>query len=378
MRAERRHNLVTKTLLLIPTLDRSGAEKQFSLLAEGLQQRGFETRAVALTRGGPYAAVLDYAGIPLTILGKRGKFSPSTLSRLRRIIKEWEPDLLFSSLFAANAYGRLATWGLSRPRIVISERCVDTWKSGWQHWLDRRLASRTACLVANSQSVADFYLERGFAAERVEVIPNAVSVVPHPTLSRSQFLKSIDVPDDAYVVMYSGRLAAQKRLGDLLWAEQLLRQVEPRAYFLVIGEGPERGELELRARDLECDSHVRFLGHRDDAASLLHFCDVFWLASEFEGMSNSLMEAMMCGKPVVVSGIPPNRELVTHGEQGWVVDLGDSAGFSQFTLRLLNDRESRERMGAAGQQRMESEFGVQPMLDRYVDLFRRIAPAATS
>ena len=88
---------------------------------------------------------------------------------------------------------------------------------------------------------------------------------------------------------------------------------------------------------MSCDHLVRFTGHRDDAARLIGLFDVFWLASDFEGMSNSIMEAMAAGVPVVASDIPPNRELVVDGQTGFLVKVGDSVGMAQFADRILAD-----------------------------------------
>ena len=111
-------------------------------------------------------------------------------------------------------------------------------------------------------------------------------------------------------------------------------------------------------------------GHRSDAASLLHHADVVWLASEFEGMSNSLMEAMACSRPIVASAIPPNQELIQHGTHGYLVKIGDTAGFAQFTLKLLDDSDLASRLGTAARERVATELSVPRMIQRYVDLYR--------
>ena len=123
---------------------------------------------------------------------------------------------------------------------------------------------------------------------------------------------------------------------------------------------------------MESISHVRFLGHRSDAASLLHHADVVWLASEFEGMSNSLMEAMACGRPIVATAIPPNQELIQHGTHGYLVNVGDTAGFAQFTLKLLNDSDLSSRLETASRERVATELSVPRMIERYVELYRSV------
>jgi len=360
-----------KLLIVIPTLDQSGAEKQFALLACQLPRDRFEVNVVALTRGGPFEAPLKGAGIPVTILGKRWRGDPGTILKLRRTIREFQPDVILSCLFAANTSVRLATLGMRRPVTMISERCVDTWKSGWQLWLDRRLRKRTDRLIANSQSVAEFYAGVGFPADKISLIPNGVSPAVSSPMTKAEFCEKWNLPENARLIMFVGRLAPQKRLKSLIWAIQILRQADPLAYLLIIGNGPEADELKGYARDVEAISHVRFLGHRQDAGELLTLCDVFWLGSEFEGMSNSLMEAMAAGKPVVVSDIPPNRELVRHGIDGYLVNLGDSTGFSQFTGRLFQDNQLAHRLGTEGAKRMRDEFSVDRMVFRFAELIQQ-------
>lgn len=361
-----------KLLLLVPTLDRSGAEKQLTLLATHLPRDQFDIQVVALDRGGPYESMLQAHDIPVTILRKRSKLDFGALRKLRSIIRDWKPDVILSWLFSANAYARLATIGISpKPKVIISERCVDLWKSSWQHGLDWLLQSRADVLMANSQSVADYYQERGFPAEKISVIPNAVEVPPAPATSREQFCDELGLPAETRLVGFAGRLAKQKRIPDMLWAAQVLRQAVPNTCFVIIGDGPERDELQIRAEQVEVVRFCRFLGHREDAASLLHHLDVFWLASEYEGMSNSLMEAMACGKPVVVSDIPANRELVTHEENGFIANLGDSVAFSQYTQKLFEDGELASRLGEAGRQTLEREYSVARLIERFQDLAAR-------
>jgi len=364
---------VIRLALVIPTLDRSGAEKQFALLAAGLPRDEFQVEVVALTRSGPLEADLGDAGIPVHVLGKRWRFDPAPVLRLRRWLGEKRPDIVHSWLFAANTAVRLALPRKDRPRVIVSERCVDSWKSGWQHWLDRRLWPRTDRMVGNSQSVADFYAGQGIDRERIVVIPNGVSVPPAPATMRSKFLSGLGLPAEARIALYVGRLAKQKRVQNLLWAAQLLRQSLPEFRLLLVGDGPDRAELEQYARDVEVGKFVQFLGHRPDAASLLHHADVFWLASDFEGMSNSIMEAMACGKPCVVSDIPPNRELVLHDQTGYRINVGDSVGFAQFTSRLLENPDLAQQLGSAGAARMAAEFGVPRMIERHIDLYRSLA-----
>jgi len=365
---------VKRVLLLIPTLDRSGAEKQFTLLATRLPRDRFQVEAVALTRGGPYADDLRAAGIPLTVIGKRGRFDPFALRHLRKLIRQRQPDILHTWLFAANAYGRLAAGGHPACRVVVSERCVDSWKAGWQLWLDRRLIPRTTHLVGNSQAVADFYHNLGYPAQHLSVIPNAV--LPAPTSAsrtRDSVCQEFGIPPAAKMIGCVGRLAPQKRVSDLIWAFELLSNMNHDVYLLIVGDGPQRAALEQFARAVRIIDRIRFTGHRPDVAALLPHMDVFWLASDFEGQSNSLLEAMSAGRPVVVSDIPPNREVVAHERTGLVVPVGDRVAFTKATDRLFHNPDLATALGASAREHVQSGYSLDRMIAAHVHLYEQLA-----
>ncbi len=361
-------------MLLVPTLDQSGAEKQLTLLACRLPREEFDVHVVALTRGGPFADELAKHGVRLTVLGKRWKFDPVALWRLRKLIAAEQPDIVHTWLFAANAYGRLVIGRRMKPRpkLIVSERCVDVWKAGWQLWLDHKLIERTDRLVGNSVAVGEFYQSIGYPADRITVIPNGIDI-PEPTpIDRDAVLAELEIPRGSPVIGFVGRMAKQKRVDDLVFAMALVAILQPEPHLLLIGDGPERDKLMKFARDIDIDHHTRFTGHRADAAHLLRIMDVFWIASDFEGQSNSVMEAMAAGLPVIASDIPPNRELVIDGETGFLVKVGDRVGFQQFADRLLADPELARRLGDAGRERMRQHFSIDNMVAAHARLYREV------
>ena len=364
----------TKLMLIVPTLDQSGAEKQLTLLACRLPRDEFDVHVVALTRGGAFAEELARHDVRLTVLGKRWKFDPLAMWRLRKLIKAEQPDIVHTWLFAANAYGRLVVGRRMnpRPKLIVSERCVDVWKAGWQLWLDQRLIARTDRLIGNSVAVAEFYKSIGYPADRVTVIPNGIDVPDETPFDRDALLAEFDIPRGSPVIGFVGRLAKQKRVDDLIFAMGLVAILRPNAHLLLIGDGPERDKLMKFARDIDVDRQTRFAGHRSDATKLLRLLDLFWIASDFEGQSNSIMEAMAAGLPVIATDIPPNRELVIDGETGFLVKVGDRAGFQQFADRLLADPDLARRLGNAGRERMRQHFSIENMVAAHTRLYREV------
>jgi glycosyltransferase involved in cell wall biosynthesis len=361
-----------RILQIIPSLDRSGAEKQMSLLATRLPRDEFEVHVCALTRGGPLAADLHAAGIPVTVIGKRWKFDPLAYWRLEQHVRRLKPDLVQTWLFAGNAYGRAAALRSGVPVIVASERCVDPWKQGYQHAIDRFLARRTAALVVNSAGVRAFYQRHGIPPTLLRIIPNGVEVSGASPLPREALLEELGLPARSRLIAAVGRLWPQKRVKDLIWATDLLKVIRDDVHLLVIGDGPQRAILERYRHLCRLDDHVHFLGLRDDVPSLLPHCDLLWLASQYEGMPNVVLEAMAAGIPVVATNIPGTRDLVVPGETGYLVAVGQRAEFARWASKLLDDPELAKRLGAAGRARVAKNFSVEAMVDRFAALYREL------
>lgn len=365
---------------IIPTLDRAGAEKQMCLLAAGLPPDQFDVHVCVLTRTGPLAETLKAAGIPVTVIGKRWKVDPLALIRLTRYLRRLAPDLVHTWLFAANAYGRQAALMAGVRRIVAGERCVDPWKSWRELQIDRYLVRRTDRIVTNSSGVRDFYVERGLPGEKFVIIPNGVSVPCTPSegelkKDRGEFLSQLGLGPDAKLVGAVGRLWPQKRYKDLIWAAELLRVIRDDMHLVIFGDGPQRWRLERFRDQIGSRERVHFLGSRDDVARWLPQLDCYWLGSGYEGQSNALMEAMSAGLPVVATDIPGNRDLVVHEQTGFLVNVGDRAAFAHYTNRLLNDPPLARRLGAAGRERMKSDFSVAGMIQGHDALYRSLCNA---
>ena len=366
--------MLIRIAFVIPTLDQSGAERQLTLLARGLPRDEFSVHVIALNRGGPFADELRAAGISVEVLGKRFRFDPLTYLRLRSSLRAVKPDIVQSFLFAANSYVRLPGIAPVNCQVVVSERCVDSWKSGWQLAMDRRLIGCTNAMTANSASVASFYEAVGVPGNLITVIPNALPGVP-ARYTRDQAREILGLRPEDRVVGFSGRLAPQKRLPDLIWGFQLLHQVVENARLVIVGEGPERDSLTSCASQLGCREKIVFTGHRADAWPLLIALDAFVLPSEFEGMSNSLMEAMSLGVPCVASDIAPNLELINHEETGLIFPLGKSPELTKALVRVLQSPELASKLGNAGRHRIETQHSVDQMVNRHRTLYKQLLNA---
>ncbi|MDR3619603.1 MAG: glycosyltransferase [Paludisphaera borealis] len=364
-----------KVLQLIPTLDRSGAEKQMVLLAKGLPRDRFQVEAAALTRSGPLEAELAEAGVPVATIGKRFKVDPFALGRLTRFMKAGKFDVVQTWIFAANTYGRIAARRAKVPVVVTTEMAVDLWKGKIERAVDRRLATWCDRLVGNSRAVVDFYRGLGVPDDRLEMIYSGIADEPAPTVDRAAVLAELGFPADSILVLFAGRLAAQKRVGDLLKTLDLLQHIQPNLRTAIAGDGPLRAELETTAGHYDLVDKVRFLGHRDDVPRLMAAADLVALPSEYEGLPNVILEAMNLGKPVVATAAPGTTEVVVDGETGVLVPINDAPKMARAVRDLIRNPDQARAMGEAGRARVRAEFRADAMVAQFADLYERLAAA---
>jgi glycosyltransferase involved in cell wall biosynthesis len=173
-----------------------------------------------------------------------------------------------------------------------------------------------------------------------------------------------------------GRLDPVKNQEALLEAFARLRQRHAGLQLVIVGDGPLRGHLQSRARSLGVAGDVTFTGSRTDTPELLRSFDVFVLPSVNEGISNTILEAMACGVPVVASGVGGNPELVVDGACGSLYDPADPQTLQQAILPYLGDPALRERQGRAARERVVQNFSLHSMVGRYLALYDELLAAS--
>jgi glycosyltransferase involved in cell wall biosynthesis len=176
---------------------------------------------------------------------------------------------------------------------------------------------------------------------------------------------------DHFVLLYSGRLAPGKGLETLLRAMPLIiDRLGERVRCVFVGEGPIRSALERLSRRLGVASQVIFLGFRHDVGDLLRASDAFILASEREGMSISLLEAMAAGKPIIATDIASNREATDNGEAARLVRVGHSGDIADAVVTLANDRDLCLNIGSRARELWRERYTLPSAIASLQSLYR--------
>jgi glycosyltransferase involved in cell wall biosynthesis len=364
---------VLKVLQLIPTLDRSGAEKQMLLLAKGLPRDRFQVEVAALSRLGPLEAELRDAGIPVTAIGKQFKVDPIALMTLSRFLKAGAFDVVQTWIFAANTYGRIAARLTRVPVVVVAEMAVDLWKGRFDRSVDRLLSTWCDRLVGNSQAVVEFYERLGVPGDRLTMIYSGTDDLEPAQVDPRAVRAELGFLAKAPLILFAGRLAEQKRVDDLLKALDLLQTVQPDARTIITGDGPLRDRLEEMSRGYHLDDRVKFLGHRDDVPRLMTAADLVVLPSSYEGLPNVILEAMRLRKPVVATAAPGTTEVVVDGQTGLLVPIGNPPLLCRAIRDLIRDPTLARRLGEAGRDRVEAHFRASVMIAKFAELYEELA-----
>jgi glycosyltransferase involved in cell wall biosynthesis len=353
-----------------------GAQRHLLELFASLDRRRFALQVTVAKAEGPLVAAVERLGIPVRSVGVRASLArPGTaaglLATARRLRGE-RVHLVHGYLYAGNLLGMLAGRLAGVPIRLASKRSLDRYPRRSQ-LLATRLANTWADRVlCNADAVARFVLaeERPDPA-KIVVIPNGIRIPqPPPPVERPAGL-----PAGARVVGLVGRLGWKKAYPDMLEAAVRVRAVRPDVEFVVVGDGPMRGELEAQAARLGLAPHMHLLGERSPVAPLLRGFDVYVISSVIEGMPNALLEALALERPVVATRVGGIPEIVTHGESGLLVPPSNPAAMADAILRLLDDPRLAASCGAAGRRTVETRYSLDAMAAHFTALYEELAAA---
>ncbi len=374
-----------RVLFITDEMEIGGTQRQIVHIATGLDRRQCES-AVAYFRHRSFLCdELEQAGVPVIPIPKAGKIDFRFLAGLSRKIREGNFDVVHCFSFTGEFWGALACSLIPlrhRPALITSVRNTYDWYTPWQ-WAAKSWAGRQSqAIVSNSRIGAQYAAGRMKRdPSDIEVIYNGVSLSQAALTADPEDIRSdLGMPDDAVFVLFVGRLVEQKNVSLLLRATARCVTAGTRVSLGIAGDGPLRADLESEVDAIGIRSSVRFFGHRPDAHRLIRSSDLVVLPSVREGLSNVVMESMLAGKPVIVSAVGGNGELIDDGVSGILFPSGDVDALAAAITRLASSPALRCEMGAAGKYKASTQFSVGEMVrryqTRYADLATRTRPTS--
>lgn len=358
----------------------SGAERQALEQGRELARRGHTVHV--LTRAVPGYPIDDeeYDGIFIHRWIRTIDFGPcfglSFVAGVRRGLRRFGSQL--DVIHTHQGLWEAVATGLARPRRGGIPTLVQPASSG--HFgeaeelqrtrgagLLRRIILENSAFAAISSDIESQWRALGVEPERLVRVASGVNT--ERFCPGSSAVESSLPPRPR--VLFTGRLHPQKNLPVLLeaWTEVVRRSP---AHLILLGPGTDRVPLMGLAESLGISERVWFLEAVSDPSDYLRAADVFVLPSVAEGMSNSLLEAMATALPCVVSGIGGNTDLITDRKTGRLVDASNPKAWAATLLETLEHSDEARQLGAAARRRVEAEFSLSAVVDRYLDIYRRL------
>jgi glycosyltransferase involved in cell wall biosynthesis len=366
-----------RVALLLPSLECGGAERVFVTLANAFERRGLPVDLVVATRTGSLSREVA-PGVNLVVLG--GSRAIASLAPLVRYLRRTRPAAILSTMIDMNLLVMAATLLVRPPVVVLRETTTasvharegggltNAVMAGLRRWAYRRADH----VVSPSRGVADD-LERIYriGASMIVMIPNPVDIEQLRRLAGDPDRPVAFVDSSAPLIVAVGRLSQEKDYPTLIAAFARVRRGSP-ARLLILGEGDERPALERLVDQLGLRDEVRMPGFLDNPFAYMSDASVFVLSSRYEGLPNSLLQAVAVGVPVVATDCPSGpREILEDGRWGRLVPVGDVEGMAAAIGDALHGHV--DVMPAAA---VRQRFGVEVVADQYLRLLGIAVPAA--
>lgn len=360
--------------LLIDTIESptAGTERQLLMLLEGLDRRRFDPLLCVL-RSSPWLE-RDFRLCPLHVLGIRSFYSPDSWRKVwgfSRFLRENHVDLVHVHFRDASIAGVLAARLAGVRAVVAARKNQGYWLTPSELRLQRLLNRGITLFVANSEDTRGWVARtERVEAGRIRVIHNGLDLPRFMSTngSREHLREELAILGSSPAVGIVANLRPVKRVDLFLkMAAEVCREI-PEAVFVVVGDGPERRGLEALARDLGIEGSVRFLGRRLDVPEVLSALDLGVLCSESESFSNSVIEYMACGLPVVCTDVGGCREALGRDGAGLIVPKNDIRALARGVVDIVRNEVVRARARRESPIRAGALFSR----DRYVAAFEHL------
>jgi sugar transferase (PEP-CTERM/EpsH1 system associated) len=367
-----------RLLQVINRIWMGGTEYALLNMTSGMRAELFEHRFCSLRGCDPEFPRRSMIDGKVFFAGENNGRFQFPIFRLARIMRQYRPHIVHSrnwgaieAVFAA----RLA----KVPVVIHSEHGyeLEMLKGLPRRQRLMRRAAYAFCdaIFTVTQELRDFHARQaGISAKRIRVIHNGVDTKRFSPGSNLCLREQFNIPQHRLVIGTVARMVPIKNHRTLLQAAELLMAKGVDAHFLLAGGGPLLESYQAYVRNSKAlADRVVFLGRTENVPDVLRAMDVFVLPSTSEGMSNTILEAMASGLPVVATRVGGNGEVVQEGQTGWLFPPGDSEKLAGLVEDLLLNRERLRAAGRAGRDRVLTHFGLEGMVANYESLYLELA-----
>jgi glycosyltransferase involved in cell wall biosynthesis len=359
-----------------------GTERHVASLADGLDPSRFEHEFGCHRRSGEFLAQIEARGLAVNEYAVARLYGPHALAQQLRFalhLRRRRIQIMHSYNFYPNVFAIPAARLARTPVVLASIRDTGAHLTPRQRRVQRLSCRLADHILVNAEAVREWLTAEGYNAARISVIRNGLDLsrftpgVHDPVLRRE-----LGVPDGAPLIAVLSRLSRLKGVEDFLEAAAAVSLRVKEARFLVIGGNIDpdgsayRRELEARAAGLGLQQRVIFTGFRLDVPRLLSAVSVSVLPSLSEGLSNTILESMAAGTPVVATRVGGSAEALEDGVDGLLVPPRDPAALSRAITWVLEHPEQARELGRRARARVAEEFSLQRMIHETECFYARL------
>ncbi len=359
-------------LLVIDSLRKGGAEKQFVQLTNSLDRKKFKVSVCLTTDKGVLLEDLEKNNLHTfhSFTKKKPRDIFSLAFQLKKLITELKPDIVHTWLPYSNLLHALALGSRSYRTITgvrVSPKMYQG--KGWKKQLIKKWTfdwpnQKSNLILANSRNVLNELKAQSYLLEKLAYVGNGID---QKELQKRAQVKSTcpwEKNKSELILLSAGRLEKQKGFTYLLEAMTKL----PHKLYLV-GEGSQRPLLEAQIKQNKLENHVHLLGFRSDLAFLIDQADIFILPSLYEGMPNVIMEAMVLKKTIIATAVDGTEELIENDKEGILVPPMNPEALALAIKELAQDSEKRKELGEKAQEKI-ARFDVKFICQEYERVYQ--------
>jgi len=315
-------------------------------------------------------------GIDSYLISCAGQIDRTVPASIRNLAARTNADVIHAHGYKADLYSYFALRQSAIPLVSTCHTWYDNDLTVYLYGMADRFVLRSyAAVVAVSEEVRQRLLKAGVRKEKIHLVQNGIDLRPFDNAPPS--LREISSQDRSPIVGLVGRLATEKGVDIFLRAAARVLVELPSTKFVVVGDGPDREQLELLIDELQIRKNVSMLGRRDDMPSVYASLDIMVSASRREGLPIAILEGMASSLPILATAVGAVPAIILNGSTGVLVPAEDVEALASEIVKLLTNPTQRQQFGAAAKKLIEEEFSAQRMTADYLHVYEQAIATKT-
>jgi glycosyltransferase involved in cell wall biosynthesis len=348
-----------------------GGEQQTLNLLVGLKERRIASD-LACQAGSPLQEKAVAAGVTVFPITMRGEIDLAADWQIRKLIKQFNYDIIHSHTSHAHSLAFLASVGSGVTRLVTRRVDFSIFRHSFLKLSGIKYRFMADYYIAISRKIKEVLVTDGIADQRIFVAHSGIDPQRFMSATGDRLVSEFDIKKNQKVVINAAHLAGHKGQIYLVRAIPYVLAKLPEARFFIVGQGELMDELKQAALDLGIERALVFTGFRDDVADFYQLADLYVMSSVQEGLGTAVLDALALAKPVVATNCGGIPEIIQDGKTGRLVAPADPAALAEGIVDMLTGVEAAKSMGLEGQSLVRKSFSIDAMVEKNIEVYKQV------